>query len=86
MNVDPNKIAHLRKRSSLKQKDIFSGGLTVEDFLKMKEKKIQFDNKVEAVVVNESGEQTGDNLQVTYYLKLEIFLKNYFFFLCLESF
>ena len=66
MNVDPNKIAHLRKRSSLKQKNLFSEGLSVEDFLKMKEKKIQFDNKVEAVVLNESGEQNGDNLQVTY--------------------
>jgi hypothetical protein len=70
MNVDPNKIAHLRKRSSLKQKNLFSEGLSVEDFLKMKEKKIQFDNKVEAVVLNESGEQTGDNLQVTYNIEL----------------
>ena len=58
MNVDPNKIAHLRKRSSLKQSHLFGEGMTLEDFVKMKERKLQFDSKVEAVTVSESGDNT----------------------------
>ena len=58
MNVDPNKIAHLRKRSSLKQSHLFGEGMTLEEFVRMKEKKIQFDTKVDAVSVTEGGENT----------------------------
>ena len=51
MNVDPDKFTHLRKRSSLKQHHLFPEGMSYEEFIQHKNKKLQWDSKVESVEV-----------------------------------
>ena len=47
MNIDLNRIAELRKRSSLKQPVLFPSGMSYEEFIARNTKKLQWDTKVE---------------------------------------
>ena len=47
INVDPNKVAEVRKRSSLKQKTLFPDGMSYEDYMLQKSKKLKWDAQVE---------------------------------------
>jgi len=55
MNIDLNKIAELRKRSSLKQPGLFPSGMTYEEFIARNTKKLQWDSKVEVTGNNEES-------------------------------
>jgi hypothetical protein len=55
MNIDPNKIAALRKRSSLKQPVLFPSGMSYEEFMARNTKKLQWDTKVEIAGIPEES-------------------------------
>ncbi len=50
MNIDQhNMVAQSRKRSSLKHNNIFPEGMSYEEFMASKQKKLQWDNKAEEI-------------------------------------
>lgn len=53
INVDPNKVAEVRKRSSLKQKSLFPEGMSYEDYMLQKSKTLKWDAQVEGEVKEE---------------------------------
>ena len=49
MNVDPSRLDSHKKRSSLKVKNLFPEGMTYDDYMTNKSKKLQWDTKVEEI-------------------------------------
>lgn len=58
LNIDPNKYANQRKRSSLK-KHLFPEGMSYDEYMSQKNKKLQWDNKVEEIEIVKAE---GDDL------------------------
>jgi hypothetical protein len=58
MNIDPSKFTTLRKRSSMKP-NLFPDGMTYEEYIQSKNKKLQWDTKAEEFEVVPSAE--GEN-------------------------
>ncbi len=54
MSIDPNKFSGQRKRSSLKH-NLFPEGVSYEEYLAQKNKKLQWDTKAEEIEVVEPG-------------------------------
>lgn len=64
LNIDPNKYANQRKRSSLK-KSLFPEGMTYEEYMAQKNKKLQWDNKVEEIaIITPEGDQIAKDEKV----------------------
>ena len=51
LNIDPNKFTNQRKRSSLRHTDLFPNGMSFEEYMASKNKKLQWDNQVEQIEV-----------------------------------
>ena len=61
--MDPNKYVNQRKRSSLKQ-SLFPEGMSYEEYMAQKNKKLQWDTKAEEIEIadpNAEGENEGNN-------------------------
>ena len=64
MNIDPNKFANQRK-SSLRTKGLFPEGMSYEEFLAQKAKKLQWDTQVEQIeIVKDPNATTNEVSQV----------------------
>jgi hypothetical protein len=71
MNIDPNKYANQRKRSSLKQ-NLFPEGMNYEEYMAQKNKKLQWDTKAEEIeiVPNSDGTVNQENKEGVSFISL----------------
>jgi hypothetical protein len=64
MNIDPNKFANQRK-SSLRTKNLLPEGMSIEEYLASKNKKLQWDTQVEEIeIVEDPNAKTNEQRQV----------------------
>jgi hypothetical protein len=61
INVDFDKVAAVRKRSSLKQACLFPEGMSYQDYMLQKSKKLQWDTQVEGDTQESSATESKDN-------------------------
>jgi len=61
INVDFDKVAAVRKRSSLKQASLFPEGMSYQDYMMQKSKTLKWDAQVEADTQESSATESKDN-------------------------
>ena len=67
MNIDPNKFANQRK-SSLRTNNLLPEGMSIEEYLASRNKKLQWDTQVEQIqIVDDPNAKTKEEMGVLFF-------------------